>query len=104
MKALSLILTILLILPIGYSIISAYESYTMQSVFMHEHGIGEFEWHIFAPIAENLVYLGVAVVLNAKEKYVANSFICGTLLGTFFLSLLFFYGVHIFFLFSNTNK
>ncbi len=104
MKTLSIILTILLILPVGYAFLSAYESYTVQRAFMSQPGMGEFQWHLFTPIAENLIYLCVATVLNAREKYLANSLICGTLLATFFISLIFYYGVNIFFMLSNAHK
>lgn len=88
MKTLSLILTILLILPVGYQLFSAYEAQLMRTRFDPSHGIDSFTWQMLSYILIDITAIIVAVVLNAKEKYLVNSVMCATLLTTFLLSVI----------------
>ena len=89
MKNLSLILTVLLILPIGYQLFSAYEVQIMQNRFeMSRHGINYSALYMLSYVLIDVIAIVVAVVLNAREKYVVNSVMCATLLATFILSVI----------------
>jgi hypothetical protein len=95
MKIVSLFFTLLLILPIGYTLFSAYESYVFESKFESAGSIRFIEWHTLSYIIIDVVFLIIAIVLNAKEKYLVNSTMCGTLLLSFFLSLAVNFGTNI---------
>ena len=88
MKTASIILTLLLILPIGYSLLSAYERNISDSkLFMSANSIRFIEWYALRYIVIDLVFVIIAIVLNVKGKYLVNSVMCGTILFSFFLSL-----------------
>ncbi len=95
MKVLSLVLTILLVIPLLYSVFSTYESYRLQSILIHGEAAHFMLLQLISTIIQHLLYLVVAIVLNSKQKYYANSLICGTLLVSFAVSLVFYYGLTI---------
>jgi|ERR1700735_2936136 hypothetical protein len=89
MKTLSLILTVLLILPIGYQLFSAYELQLMESRFRtSHHGIDYSVLYELSYLLIDVIAIIVAIVLNAKEKYLVNAVMCATLLITFLLSVI----------------
>jgi hypothetical protein len=89
MKTLSFILTILLILPIGYQLFSAYELQLMESRFpTSHHGMDYSVLYELSYVLIDIIAIIVAIVLNAKEKYMVNTVMCATLLITFLLSVI----------------
>ena len=88
MKTLSLILTVLLILPLGYQLFSDLQSQDMRSTFVHTQGIDPFTWRLLSFLLIDVFFLIVAIVLNIKEKYLENTIMCGTLLVSSLLSII----------------
>jgi hypothetical protein len=89
MKNLSIILTVLLILPMGYQLFSAYEFQLSQSRLpWSHHGIDLSVIYSLSYVLIDIIAVIVAIVLNAKEKYLVNSVMCATLLVTFLLSVI----------------
>lgn len=88
MKIVSIFLTVLLILPIGYQVLSAYEYQAMQSKFMFSHGDNFMTWQLLSYTLIDVFFVIVAVVLNLKQKYRESSIMCGTLLVAFVLSVI----------------
>jgi hypothetical protein len=88
MRTVSILLTVLLVLPIGYNLFNAYEVHLMQSRFMHSQGIDFATWRTLSFILIDVVFIIIALVLNFKEKYLENSVMCGTLLLAFIMSVI----------------
>jgi len=84
MKNLSILITVLLLIPIAYSVFSFY-SMPGADIF---GGIDHlFMWRMLSPIFMDLLYIGVAVFWNVKEKFLINVVMCTTLLVAFFISI-----------------
>jgi len=88
MKTLSIILTTLLILPIGYQLFSDLQSQLIRGPFEHSQGIDPFTWRLLSYLLIDVFFLITAIVLNIKEKYLENSIMCGTLLVSSVLSVM----------------
>lgn len=88
MKNLSLILTVFLILPIGYTLFSVYEMRLMESKSIFSHPDNFMTAQMLSYKLIDIFFIIVAVVLNAKQKYRENSIMCGTLLVSFLISVI----------------
>jgi len=94
MKNLSVILTLLLIAPIGYTLFSVFEIYHVQSIFMRGYGgiMRIMLLRILSPVLIDLGFIGIAVFLNVKMKYYENSIMCGTILLGFLVTVILNFG------------
>lgn len=81
MKALSIILTVLLILPITAICISSWLIVSKES-YGNSHMI---LWQMLSPILVYLLFIFTAITLNIMGKFKENCLICGTILVSFFL-------------------
>ena len=87
MKILSIFLTVMLILPIGYTLFSVYEMRLTQSMLTSSHLTNIVTWQMLSHIVVDLVFMVIALILNLKKKYLENSIMCGTVLVSFILNV-----------------
>jgi hypothetical protein len=80
MKNLSIVATVLLIIPIAGILVSTIQVYKAESTTTGN----EFLYINMARLALSILiyvlFLIVALILNAKQKYIENSVMCGTLI------------------------
>lgn len=86
MKTLSSILTSLLLLPIIYTAVSAWE-YTHLNTFLSAASRPVI-YNMLSPVAIDVLFIIVALYLNIKGKFLENSIMCGTILASFILSVI----------------
>jgi len=88
MKKLSIVLTVLLILPIGYIVFHIYEMRLSLSKFGSPHFTNVSTWRSLSYLLVDVFFIIIASILNFKKRYLENSIMCGTLLVSFILTLI----------------
>ena len=88
MKTISLVLTILLVVPVIYLLYSAYQVYLFRNKFSEGHGVDFATLNVLSYLLVYLFFGVVTLYLNVKKKYLENSVMCGTLLLSFLLSVI----------------
>jgi hypothetical protein len=102
MKALSYILTCLLVLPILYVLFYTWQYIHFNSLLPGMRTDKRMLYEMLSPIIIEVLFIIVAIVLNIKRKFRENSIMCGTLLVSFTLSILLHFSL--FFLYTLSNK
>ena len=85
MKNLSIVATVLLIIPIGGILFSAVQFYIRESTMTGNEFLYMNMVRFAASIFIYVLFLIVALILMAKQKYVENSVMCGTLVIAYIL-------------------
>jgi len=85
MKNLSIVATVLLIIPIAGILLSALQIYNSERTFTESQFMYLNLLRFAASIFVYILFLIVAIILNAKQKYLENSVMCGTLIIAFIL-------------------
>jgi hypothetical protein len=85
MRNLSILLTVLLILPMVSIVFSAYNTYSFDNIVTHHMVNGFFLWQMLSPLIIDFIFLVIAIYLNFKRKFFENSIMCGTLVFSFIL-------------------
>ena len=84
MRTASIIFTLLLVIPFGWTIFSAISTYYVKVPFGPSRDL--FILRGFAiGILYDLMVLVIAIILNVKKKYYENCIICGTVVFGFIL-------------------
>ena len=89
LKNLSIILTVLLLLPIASTVSGIYQFYVIDKAQQYYHGDNTMLLRYLNPLAIELLFVGAAIVLNFNKKYLINSVMCGTRVAAFILWFLF---------------
>jgi hypothetical protein len=85
MKNLSIVATVLLIIPIAGVLVAAIQVYKSESTMTGNAFLYINMMRFALSIFVYVLFLIVALILNAKQKYLENSVMCGTLIIAFIL-------------------
>jgi len=85
MRNLSIVATILLIIPVGGILLSAIQIYYMERKLLSHQFLYETVFREATSILIYLVFFVIALILNTRQKYLENSIMCGTLIISFIL-------------------